>query len=597
MLNIQKGYFVQKKLNTTRIEKNGVLAIQNFLSESTILDAKINWEDKYPIWDGDIFLYKNENLRFENKYFIGRVPVQVKATHRDCKKIETYSISKILAGNYLNDGGVLLLRIIGTSVPSMKIYVASLLPVKIIQLNKKYHNKKNIKVPLRKITKLKELEVLIGHFIENRKLQYNFSDCDVDDYLKGVNTLVFKSIRSKSFTDDLLSDNSFIYVKDKFGSLIPTSLQLQEIGNSQNIRICINEKEYFSKIQLRNNRDIGKYIFINTALRIRISGVKLDLDYIFNDEVLVHDAISAAEFLFDIGKYKYFSINNTKASCNVVDNFKLDDNSYQNWKTLINFCKDNKIDYSNITFKMIDENEQLLIKLINTLDKNTYISFDHKVKQKSIFKIEEVFGKKLLIFFEKIDEKNFTCKNYLKSSYDNLEIKINSSLISCSKYIALLSVFKDSLSENIDVLFGYEDNVSTDLIDMYDYRAFEEYNYFILECIKGFDKFKNDKLLSVSRKIINTIDNQELSNIEHNIIRINFLQIEKRNRILNKSEIIELLDIKEANKSNFQLICCINILLENYIEFKISFDKLSEKEQNEFKYWPIWKLYSDRLDI
>lgn len=60
------------------IEKVATSALENLLSKNPYLRAFINSNDKTPIWDGDIFVYKSKDNKNKNKDLIGKAPIQVK---------------------------------------------------------------------------------------------------------------------------------------------------------------------------------------------------------------------------------------------------------------------------------------------------------------------------------------------------------------------------------------------------------------------------------------------------------------------------------------------------------------------------------------
>ena len=64
--------------NTDKIEREAVRAVEGYLDKCPKLKPIISSNDKTPIWDGDIFIYKNDNQKNEN--FFARVPLQVKGT-------------------------------------------------------------------------------------------------------------------------------------------------------------------------------------------------------------------------------------------------------------------------------------------------------------------------------------------------------------------------------------------------------------------------------------------------------------------------------------------------------------------------------------
>ena len=64
--------------NTSRIERAAVRAVEGYLDQCPKLEVIIDRNDKTPIWDGDVYIYKNKEHKNEN--FFARVPLMVKGT-------------------------------------------------------------------------------------------------------------------------------------------------------------------------------------------------------------------------------------------------------------------------------------------------------------------------------------------------------------------------------------------------------------------------------------------------------------------------------------------------------------------------------------
>ena len=89
------------KNNNEAIGNIAVSALNIFLSKSPQLMPIIYTNDKTPIWDGEIFIYKSELHSVEN--FSARVPIQVKGTTNT--KDDFYKIERKYLEGYKNDRG------------------------------------------------------------------------------------------------------------------------------------------------------------------------------------------------------------------------------------------------------------------------------------------------------------------------------------------------------------------------------------------------------------------------------------------------------------------------------------------------------------
>ncbi len=65
-------------MNTSKIERAAVRSVEEYIDACRQLGPNITSNDKTPIWDGDIYIYKNESHSVKN--FLYRVPIQIKGT-------------------------------------------------------------------------------------------------------------------------------------------------------------------------------------------------------------------------------------------------------------------------------------------------------------------------------------------------------------------------------------------------------------------------------------------------------------------------------------------------------------------------------------
>ena len=65
--------------NTTKIEDKAVRAVGDYIDDCPKLKSYCQSNDKTPVWDGDIFIYKSED-EHNVKNIFARVPLQIKGT-------------------------------------------------------------------------------------------------------------------------------------------------------------------------------------------------------------------------------------------------------------------------------------------------------------------------------------------------------------------------------------------------------------------------------------------------------------------------------------------------------------------------------------
>ena len=93
-----------KLLDTGKIERAAVRAVEEYIDKCSQLVPNIFTNDKTPFWDGEIFVYRDN--RHSNDNFVTRVPVQVKGTANT--KDDFYRIEREYLEGYKNDRGCIL---------------------------------------------------------------------------------------------------------------------------------------------------------------------------------------------------------------------------------------------------------------------------------------------------------------------------------------------------------------------------------------------------------------------------------------------------------------------------------------------------------
>ena len=103
------------KIETTKIEKRAIRTLEGPIVDSDYLDSSFNSMDKELSWDGYIYVY-NE-VKFSNKSFDDKIPVQIKgkwdAEQKEINKQRIqFHIDLDVLENYYNDRGDLYFRVL-----------------------------------------------------------------------------------------------------------------------------------------------------------------------------------------------------------------------------------------------------------------------------------------------------------------------------------------------------------------------------------------------------------------------------------------------------------------------------------------------------
>lgn len=68
-------------MNSIKIEKGAIIALKRIICLHNKMDEFLNEDDKEPVWDGNICLYTDSDLKSEHIQY--RIPTQVKGKNNE----------------------------------------------------------------------------------------------------------------------------------------------------------------------------------------------------------------------------------------------------------------------------------------------------------------------------------------------------------------------------------------------------------------------------------------------------------------------------------------------------------------------------------
>jgi hypothetical protein len=584
--------------NTSAIEEDGITALRNFISQSKIIRPMVREGDKEISWDGFLYVFETANHKKDNLH--GRIPVQVKSAKRFPKGNETYSIEKSHLTNYLNDGGILFIRPIFRTTTNYEIYIRILLPVTIKELLAQSKTaSQSIPITFEKINDIKLFEAKCLHFLENAPLQRNIENSiTINNFPVKEFELEAKTIlHGNKVFESLVSDDCHFYAKLKEGVIIPIpDFPKDSLEFTRESKISVNSITYFESVTFFNLREkdtvsckFGNY------LEFQFKTGLVHFNYTCKEFGLFAERLKTLRFLVEMNKNKSFELDGIKVNLNdsYNDNFTLIQDELNFYEDINQFFTLFRFESNKITLEEINKDLPEIRKLIQFCVKKEKIPTQNR-KQLGI-KQSEVCKKILIIIFKNVDNQFYEAINFFEDGFDlfweSVQItNLDGISVPGSRFLILNNKVL------VQSIVGYFEEVRKDLLVRYNEKLSSVYENFMLSCIHSYDSTNKIEFLSLANLINNKINEGNIEEQSNAIYIINQYQIIKRQRELREEEKKILFNLK-TKTSELQVLCCINILLNSFEEFKIVFDILDDTSKLRFKSWPIWNLYPSELKL
>lgn len=592
------------------IETISVNAVKNSIVTSDILDQFISENDKEPSWDGHIYIYKNKNKR--KSELKGRIPVQVKG--KECNDFSNNKIKYVISisdlKNYLNDGGIILFVVyIRNNGTESKIYYSSLPPIKLKNILEKISdNQKNKSVELQAFPTDNESKANIClNCLQHCQMQASFANSKLysieeikqQNILEGISIPI--SFVSTSDAQSVLIDNeAYIYANVK-GCPIPQPLKdipmNMHIMEEIQANISVNFKRYYSEFRIIKSATDTVFI-IGESFRMTFIGnekyCKIGYQNSSNLRILVKDLAFMLAYLetgcFKINDYEIpldkGTINkerfNVSAQKKHLDFFikvvkMLDILGCSDDLNLNNLTNDDWCNIRSLITALIDK------KPVKGLKENLYPIQNFKVGKLNFLMVifqhpEEATTYDVYDFFKKEIRIAYDCEYGEKLPISQFILLDKEALLKVS------NVDFDALLPSFQCVEQHDDTIN---------RA----NFFLLELLAAYD-LSNDtrkEILKAALDFAEWIYQSDEHTLSRETKELNLLQTIKRERELKKEERQILYSIIETQANSEEVLVGAYLLLDQQEAAEIHFAKLSSQAQNEFKNFPIFRFWNNKI--
>ena len=577
-------------MNSSVIENVGISYLNIFLSKTKYILPIINRMEKYPMWDGELLLYKSDKKI--NSDLICRVPVQVKSEETskpDIIKSNTakYSVDKNCLIRYADDGGVLFIKIVYDVNGNHKIYMNLLLKADIIELiNKSKPNSKTKTINIPSINNAEEVVTYCRNYNIHSKLQaqmpQNLNINLIKEQFKIVSYSHINDIR------DLVTKDQYAYAKFNYNMhAFIGKFKNQMLAGVIKIDVGTKDKRYYKELTdviTANDRyfEIGKYLRIYSDQIMIANDLKDDN---------IENTIKDLEFVLDVLENRNFKIGDKIVYLNfdsddiVFNRIKILKEQIVYFKNALDVILMLNLDVSkaNVNSLINDEAELCAIRDIINGKK---ITFHDKNADKFVCSVD-VLNQKYLIYFVKNHDGTYSGYDYLNNDIILNYLIIHETMdVQLSRYYNLKADIL--LNSNIKKNKVVEEIIKSTKNEY----TIQWITILLLEFIKCYDLSENIEFLSIAEDINKAIMNEPLYNIDY--YKINKYQMLKRKKGLSKQDKMEIAKIKVESKEKY-IICSCCLLCDQYEEFEVHFNKLSSNEMETYRSWAIYYFYETHL--
>lgn len=592
------------------LEKLATSAIEKEIAKTDLLSSFINSGDREPCWDGHIYIHEDKKKTKKN---IKKVAAQVKGKAvrtRDAKRTISYPISCDDLRAYMMNGGTVFFVVYLNKDTGdvLQIYYVSLLPVMVKKLLDEKKSRRTISVKFHKFPadNARKTELFLNFYEESKK-QVSFAGKDlpnVDDLIKkGLLENISFSYTGLGACPDtrllpkIIDGKSLTLYANIKGGTAPIPIEyFDEITNittskDTNIPISVKGHIYYDKVKTIATADtieqqIGSSVKIIAPNVDKVdSSIKIHLN--INLTGTLTEQIEALEFIIALVDNEAFNFGDAEFPAKFPQS-ELDRMEAYNFPEMLSNRKHIKevLDSMNVKkdlklSKCTSDDIDNLMRIVNSIGDHRIIrgEIDEKnpgqkikianltvavvyIKANGGYRIYDFFGNRFDVKWAPEGMEPVEVSQFMMMRPDD--------------YLTLDNLDLEKVVENFKII-----PPST--------THFELSNNCMLSMLNAYDKAPNPELLNAARQM-NVWLGQHTDFLSSEIVTLNRLQIELRERPLEFSEKQELYTIATTAKDEFQRLGAF-FLLDEQEEARKIFDTLEEDRLNLFKGFPIYKFY------
>lgn len=592
-------------MNKKAIEEIAVNAVVDYFNLTERIAPYISNNDKEPVWDGNLYLYRN--AQHTNEKLIGKIPVQVKG--KECKDFKTnqkHSIEIVNLENYKRDGGVLFFVVQVKSNGEKKIFYNDLAPVRIKNILKNRKGGKTVSVKMEPLEDDKiDVEKKLYEFYWDCFRQKSFANkpaIPLEDFSKHKFEAITFHLENEQKDKIFHGESShpvYLYAKTVEGIEIPLGDQKYTIRLAKNPqiiekKISINEKLYYSKYIVGEDKN-DHIITIGKSTTILCSKDKDDktMRVKFNlKRGLLSDILNDSNFIIALHKYKHFQVDDVRFD------FPDNNNDLSLFIKKMEYVKriDKMLRALNVskdldTSSMSKEEEETLTLLLDSLEYDTPVKIDSDNTCMMPLKIGNI---NLLLYADKVGQGRFKLQDFFAGKFvisyqmgKKKKKRMTSHFTALRKedFVKFDNIPFNSIVQSYEEMLPHNDDIFT--------RA----NYDMLEMLLASDeletkdKIKSNLILDGAKKLSIWLKDESKELETKNVHLINYYQVVVRERNFTDEEREALRDISASDLQN-TIKASAFILLENKEMADYFLRKLTSEEMDVYKTYPIYNLYT-----
>ena len=296
--------------STTKIEQNAVNEVRDYIDATGCLRSYLRDNDKTPLWDGSVFVYRGEPDKKDT--LLGIVKAQVKGTEVEVfKSKESHRIERHELELYVAEGGLFffVVEMLTDNFRERKIFYKKMTPVYIrAMLDSK--TAKTIEIPLAPIpTDFHIVEDEMINFINDSRKQTSYMNSpglSLAEALRSNYPIkaegVVNAMNNQSLAMQLTSQPFYLYQETPHAAIPIRDIELTALATeSINEPVSINGKTYFeSYTKMYEQKTITYNIgdcFITRMPKDGYSDIPSQVEILYPNTGTIDAAINAAEFL------------------------------------------------------------------------------------------------------------------------------------------------------------------------------------------------------------------------------------------------------------------------------------------------------------